>query len=275
MRSDPKLALLGAFACLYGLLATAAVALLSPAAQAGDRATLDGFVSLNHGRPAEVATWLAHLCDPPTYGLFGAALVVVALARKRPRVALVVPIVLVGAEVTTQVLKPLLATTRGSEWLQSNIGNASWPSGHATAALSLALCAVLVSPARLRPIVALGGAVFAAAVAYAILVLAWHFPSDVLGGFLVASLWSLLAVAALVTWERRSPSAVPRPSPGAVWPVALAGAGAAGILLAVLAMRPESVATFATDHSMALAGVTAIAALALACAGGVVRALRD
>src|SRR3954452_22826416 len=170
MRRDPKLGLLGAFACLYGLLATAAIALLSPVAQAGDRATLDGFVSLNHGRPAEVATWLTHLCDPPTYGLFGAVLVVIALARRRRRVALVVPIVLVGAEVTTEVLKPLLATasSRGDDWLQSNIGNASWPSGHATAALALALCAVLVAPARLRPIVALAGAVFAAAVAYAI-----------------------------------------------------------------------------------------------------------
>src|SRR3954468_2696784 len=100
MRRDPKLALLGAFACLYGLLATGAIALLSPTAQAGDRATLDGFVSLNHGRAADVATWLTHLCVPPTAGLLGAILVAVALARRRRRVALVVPVVLVGAEVT-------------------------------------------------------------------------------------------------------------------------------------------------------------------------------
>src|SRR3954469_2887508 len=205
MRRDPKLALLGAFACLYGLLATGAVALLSSTAQAGDSAALRGFTSLNRGRAAEVATWMAHLCDPPSYGVFGALLVVVALLRRRPRVALVVPIVLVGAEVTTQVLKPLLATPRSSEWLESQIGAASWPSGHSTAALALALCAVLVAPARLRPIVGLLRAGFAAAVAYAILVLAWHFPSDVLGGFLVATMWSLLGVAALLAWEARSP----------------------------------------------------------------------
>jgi membrane-associated phospholipid phosphatase len=276
MRRDPKLALAGAFACLYALLATGAVALLSTTAQAGDRAGLDGFASLNHGRAAAVATWITHLCDPPKYGLLGALLVIVALVRRRPRVALVVPVVLVGAEVMTQVLKPLLATPRPSEWLQSHIAQASWPSGHATAAMALALCAVLVAPPRLRPTVAVLGSVFAAAVAYSILVLAWHFPSDVLGGFLVAALWSLLAVAALLAWEQRAPQTARRTRGALItWPVEVVGAAAAGLLLAVLATRPESVASFASDHTTSLAGVTAIAALALACAGGVVRALRD
>src|SRR3954470_52147 len=263
MRRDPKLALLGAFACLYGLLATGAIALLSSTAQAGDSAALGGFMSLNHGRATEAAVWLAHLCAPPTYGFFGAILVVVALARRRPRTALVVPVVLVGAEVTAQVLKPLLATPRSSEWLESNIVAASWPSGHATAALALALCAVLVAPARLRPLVGLLGAGFAAAVAYAILVLAWHFPSDVLGGFLVAAMWSLLAVAALLAWEARTPRTDRRPRRVPLWPAELAGAGAAGLVLALLATHPETVASFATDHTAALGFVTAIAALAL------------
>jgi membrane-associated phospholipid phosphatase len=277
VRRDPKLALLGAFACLYGLVATGAVALLSPEAQAGDSATLGGFTSLNRGHAADIATWLAHLCDPPTYGLLGAVLVAVALVRGRRRVALAVPVVLVGAELTTQVLKPLLATPRGSEWLQSNIGAASWPSGHATAALALALCAVLVAPPRLRGAVAVLGAAFAAAVAYAILVLAWHFPSDVLGGFLVAATWALLAVAALAAWEQRhSSEAAPRPrGPAVRWPIELAGLAVAGLVLGVLATRPDGVAQFATDHTTALAGVMAIGGLALACAGGVVRALRD
>src|SRR4051794_26553680 len=201
MRRDPKLALVGAFACFYGLLATCAIALLSPEAQAGDGAGLDGFATLNHGRAADLATWLAHLCDPPTYALLGAGLVAVALARGRRRVALAVPVILVGAELTTQVLKPLLATPRSSEWLEASISAPSWAGGPATAALALALCAVLVAPPRLRGAVAVLGAAFAAAVAYAILVLAWHFPSDVLGGFLVAATWTLLAIAALAASE--------------------------------------------------------------------------
>src|SRR3954447_23730531 len=134
MRRDPKLALLGALACLFGLLVTGVIALLSPTAQAGDAAALQGFTTLNRGRAAEVATWLTHLCDPPNYGMFGAVLVIVALLRRRPRVALVVPIVLVGAEVTTQVLKPLLATPRAPERLEAHTRAAAWPSGHPTAA---------------------------------------------------------------------------------------------------------------------------------------------
>ena len=39
------------------------------------------------------------------------------------------------------------------------------------------------------------GALFAAAVGFSLLMLAWHLPSDVLGGYLVATLWAALAVA--------------------------------------------------------------------------------
>ena len=78
------------------------------------------------------------------------------------------------------------APGRASSW-DSADRCASWPSGHATAAMSFALCAVLAAPARLRPLVAAVGAAFAVAVCYSFLALAWHYPSDVLGGFLVAT----------------------------------------------------------------------------------------
>ena len=69
------------------------------------------------------------------------------------------------------------------------------------------LCAVLVAPARLRPLVASIGALYAVAVGFALLILAWHMPSDVLGGYLMATLWAALAVAALRAAERRWPTA--------------------------------------------------------------------
>jgi membrane-associated phospholipid phosphatase len=59
------------------------------------------------------------------------------------------------------------------------------------------LCALLVLPARLRPPAAALGALFAAAVGCSLLILAWHLPSDVVGGYLVAALWASLAVAGL------------------------------------------------------------------------------
>jgi membrane-associated phospholipid phosphatase len=65
---------------------------------------------------------------------------------------------------------------------------------------------VIVAPPRLRPTVGAVGGAFALAVAYAILTLGWHFPSDVFGGYLVAATYVLLAVSAIALSERRWPS---------------------------------------------------------------------
>ena len=66
------------------------------------------------------------------------------------------------------------------------------------------MCAVLVAPRHLRPTVALLGAIFAAAVGFSLLLLAWHLPSDVVGGYLVGTLWAALAVAGLRKAESRA-----------------------------------------------------------------------
>ena len=115
-------------------------------------------------------------------------------------------LVLSLAPLTAETLKPLLAHPHVQIGL-AHIDAASWPSGHATAAAALVLCAVLVVPARLRPLVTGLGVAFAAAVGCSLLILAWHMPSDVLGGYLVASLWMALAVAALRATDRRRPAA--------------------------------------------------------------------
>jgi hypothetical protein len=71
--------------------------------------------------------------------------------------------------------------------------------------MSLALCAVLVSPRRMRPAVSVGGAAFTIAVAYTLLAFGWHYPSDVLGGFLIA-----LALAAVAAMRRPRDRGAPR-----------------------------------------------------------------
>src|SRR6476659_678702 len=71
--------------------------------------------------------------------------------------------------------------------------------------MALVLCAALVAPRRLRPLVSAVGAAFAAAVGCALLIRAWHMPSDVLGGYLLAGLWTAVAVACLRAAELRWP----------------------------------------------------------------------
>jgi len=277
VRRDPKLSLTGAAACFTGLILTGVAALLWPAAQVRDAAALDGLVALNRGGLAALLNGIAHLANPEPYAVFTIGLILIALARGRRRLAVALPVVLVGAEVTTELLKPLLATDRTVSWLQARIGDASWPSGHATAALAVALCAVLVAPRRLRPAVAFLGALFAAAVAYSILILAWHFPSDVLGGYFVATTWVLGAVAVLLTLERRRPERTrraPRTGPPVLWPIELGVGFAAGAVGMIALWRPEQAGRFAAAHTSGVAMLAVIVALALALAGGVTRTLQ-
>ena len=268
-----RTALFGALASLVGLVATGVLAYLIPVSHAHDSATLAGFEALNRPRVTPLLSDIAHLANPKSYIAIGLALVVVAALRRRPRVAAAILFLLFATGATTAVLKPLLAHPRFSEWLgEGQISAASWPSGHATAAMTLALCAVLAATPRSRPTVATIGALFAVAVSYSILALGWHFPSDVVGGFFVASTWTLLAVAALVRWPGRTRARTSGEfdSRG---PVIVAGATAGVAGLIVLA-RPQQVADFALARPSFVIGATVIAVLAAAMAVGFARALR-
>ena len=191
--------------CLLALALIWVVAQLVPAAHLRDAVALRDFTLLSRPHVDAAANFLIRLLEPGLFILWGAALVSVALARGRPRGAVAVAAVMGLAPFTAETLKPLLAHPHAQVGAV-HIGPASWPSGHSTAALALVLCAVLVTPARLRPVVAAVGAVFAVAVGCSLLILAWHMPSDVLGGYVVATLWMALAVAALRLAERRWPS---------------------------------------------------------------------
>lgn len=190
--------------CLLGLAAVWLVAQLVPAAHVRDALTLRDFTLLSHPHVDRVANLLIDLLEPLLFVVWGAALVAVALARGRPRVAVAVALVMALAPFTAETLKPLLAHPH-VHMGAAHIGAASWPSGHSTAALTVVLCAVLVAPARRRPLVATLGAIYALAVGCSLLILAWHMPSDVLGGYLVATLWMALAVASLRFADRRWP----------------------------------------------------------------------
>jgi hypothetical protein len=123
------------------------------------------------------------------------------------------------------------------------------------------------------------GAAFAVAVSYSFLVLGWHYPSDVLGGYLVATLWTLLAVAALRATE------TPRSRPAvdgargvslraALTPPVAALALAVLLALVLAIARPQAVEAYARAHSAFMVGAAGIGALAIALATGIMLALR-
>jgi membrane-associated phospholipid phosphatase len=249
------------------------LALDSPGAHERDAAMLHGFVALDRPRVHGSVVVLAHLADPAPYLLVGLALVVVAVGRGLVWRAGAVAVLLVATGASTQAVKHLLAQGRFETWLGVHqVGAASWPSGHSTAAMTLALCAVLVAPATLRPLVAVLGGAFAAGVGYAVLVLAWHFPSDVLGGFLMAGTWTALAVAALRVLEpRREPAGARRRGldPG----LGLGVAAAAALAAALVAVVPrDAVTLYASERPTLVVGALVLAAVAGALAAGLARA---
>jgi membrane-associated phospholipid phosphatase len=244
-----------------------------------DQSILQGFFDVaDHRGIKPLANFVANLCSPRPYLYFAWIPMLVAVLRGRPRVAIAIGVILLGANLTTHLLKPLLAQPRpASAFTSTPIRAASWPSGHATAAMSFALCAVLAAPGRIRPFVAALGAAFAVAVSYSFLALGWHYPTDVLGGFLMAGMWTLLAVSGLLALQRREPSTRSRPGRG-LWqelgpPVAAVLAAAALALIVALA-RPRAVIAFARAHEGFLVGAGAIGVVALALATGLMLAVR-
>jgi membrane-associated phospholipid phosphatase len=196
-----RLALLVAGLSAVGLALTWVLAELVPITHVKDAVALYDFTRLNRPLVEAPANALLDLLYPPFYAAWGIVLVAVALRRRLPWVALAVVVVLPLAPLSAELLKPLLAHPH-DQLGPRYITNASWPSGHATAALTLAWCALLVTPSAHRRLVAMLGGAFAVAVGIALLVLAWHMPSDVVGGYLLATFWAALAFAALRAFDR-------------------------------------------------------------------------
>jgi membrane-associated phospholipid phosphatase len=183
-------------ACAAALVLLTLVAYGIEAAQRADATLLVRFMA-DGARLDSVANVLAHLADPLPLLLMLAGACAVALRRNRPLDAIAAVTVVAGANLTTQILKVALAHPRFQPVLgHDQLGPVAFPSGHATAAASIAIAFVLVVPVKRRAVVAFAGAVFVAAVGCSILILSWHFPSDVLGGVLVACGWGFAVLAA-------------------------------------------------------------------------------
>jgi membrane-associated phospholipid phosphatase len=256
------LPLITAAACAVGLVLVGLFGLVSHAGHQRDSAILYGFSLLWRDSTNEPLRLIARIPDPVPYAILGCLCIGVGLVRRRYWRAGAVAVLLLGTGATTHLAKHALSTPRVSQWLGpwGQVGNATFPSGHATAAMTLALCAVLVSPPAHRATVALFGGAFAIAVGYATLALTWHYPSDVVAGYLVAGLWVSLTIAVLQRVEHAEPEPA-RPPP---WePLVLLGGVVAVVAAAVVALEAHAVSYYAQQRPTAVVGALLIAALAM------------
>ncbi|HWF51447.1 MAG TPA: phosphatase PAP2 family protein [Solirubrobacteraceae bacterium] len=123
----------------------------------------------------------------------------VTVFRHRWRLTIAIVIFLAAAPLAAEVLKNVLEYPRLRPFTtpgQAPISPASWPSGHATAAAALGLALTVAVPRALRWCAAAIGALLVAGVSADVVLSGAHFPSDALGGYLLAGICFCLIMAA-------------------------------------------------------------------------------
>lgn len=159
---------------------------------------------------AEVTGILLGVVSVPFLVLVVAAAVLVSLVQRRWSIAVAAIVVLVGANLTNQVLKASLARPVDDA---SAIPLNSFPSGHATVAASIAATALLVVPVRWRPPVALLGTLVSASFGIATMIgdqdRAWHRVSDVVAAMLITAMWYFAVEAVLAAIAEKDGSSAP------------------------------------------------------------------
>jgi membrane-associated phospholipid phosphatase len=161
----------------------------------------------HHGFPPHPSATLFHAVEVgPVVLIVLVALLagLVALYGKRLAAAAVATATLAGANLTTYLLKPVLAHADPLSGESARSLHASFPSGHATAAMSVALAVVILAPHNWRGWVAAIAAVYAACVGLVLVALVFHYPSDVAGGYLIAIAWAGALSAIVVVRRGRS-----------------------------------------------------------------------
>jgi membrane-associated phospholipid phosphatase len=172
------------------------------------RVLADAMAHRTPGRE-DVASGIVSLFNPVPFVVLASLIVAAAIAAGRVRAGLVVGASMVASAASAEWLKPLLAVQRQYPDYHY-MPAASWPSAHTAAIVSLLLGLVILLPPRLRPTAAALCGGFGLLALGSIVLMGFHYPSDVLGGVLVATAWSAVALA--LSGTARAPRAArPRP----------------------------------------------------------------
>jgi membrane-associated phospholipid phosphatase len=207
-----KAPLFAAIVCAAAIAPLAALAYSYGPVKARDLSLLS-HLERETGSVHDLAAALVNLGDLASLVIIGAVIVAIGLHFGRRREVIAAAVLVVGANLTTQGLKAALEHVRyrvaehGFELPWAN----SFPSGHTTAAATLAVGLLFVVPARHRLAAAVVGFLLTAAVGFSVMVLSWHYPSDVLGGLLVVGAWAF-AILAVMRFREDRVAAVDDPS---------------------------------------------------------------
>lgn len=221
------------------------------------RRHLDGFVEP-----------VVRVISEPFLVLAAVAAFIVAASQRRWSIAIAATVMLGGANLSTQLLKEQVLDRPDFGLTEQPVN--SLPSGHTTAAATVAATALLIAPARWRGPVALVGAAYAGATGVGTLVLGWHRPSDIVAAYAVAAAWYFAIEAARGLRLRALPRGYGEAPDGnaSVWLWFGAGAGVLiGVVGGVLTFIQLPGIDFGGQvlaYLTAAAGVAGVAALSTA-----------
>ena len=175
------------------------------------------------GRLVSFTSVVTGVVSVPAMVVAGVVVALVAVARKRPTLAGRALGMVIGANVTTQLLKDMIS--RPDLGMTTGISN-SLPSGHSTVAVTLSLALVAIAPQWLRAPAAWIGWAWTSLMGVSVMMAGWHRPADVVVAVLIAGAWAL----ALSPIERRARHGK-RVSKVMLWAVLAAGALAFSLTL--------------------------------------------
>lgn len=186
------LALLAAVVSALTIAGLARIAVDTASGQRLDQLILSG-ADGHQGTLAQYAQLAVESVSTPVIAGILVLTIVLALVRRRARILLPLGLLVLGANLTTQIIKHVLVT-REALGPGIEITPNSFPSGHTTLAATAMVALVLASgPARV--ILAPLGALWTTAAGIGTLVVGWHRPSDVVGAIVVAAAWTFLVLA--------------------------------------------------------------------------------
>ena len=208
---------------------------------------------------------LLHSVTRSSLVLLTGAIVLLALARRRWRLALVAGASITGAVVTTEILKLHVLTRPNLDGI-AGIEQNSFPSGHATIGMALSLGLIMVSPHSWRWLAAIAALAVSMTFGVGVLATGWHRPSDTIGAYLVAVAWIAIGTAVLLAW--RGPGTIEMGRVEArLEPRTAAVAGllvvAFGVFVLVETFTEDGIRTveFAIDYLAVCVAILAVAAL--------------
>jgi hypothetical protein len=225
---------------LVSVLATAGVVVIykvfirTITGQAVDTGALNG-ADVSHERVVEILSRTLNGTTLISLVLACVAAAAIGIVRRRFDVAVAAAVLVIGSNLTSQLLKTHLHRPNLDGFPAPN----SFPSGHTTAAASVAFALILALPHAIRGMVALIGAGYVTIIAIATVWAEWHRPSDTVAGLLVVLAWGGLVSAALRLHRSRTVSRPTRLATVLFSAVLIvtALAGAAGLAFVVLSER--------------------------------------